>query len=103
MLRMRSAARGLALAVPESAGLTGRFVDMTWARVTMLPIGPYVSSISVPSGNMTIQRSRPFGQNYAFVVAGVTFLALLAAAGVRAAPGVLILPLGQAFGWSRDT
>jgi predicted MFS family arabinose efflux permease len=52
---------------------------------------------------MTIQRSRPFGQNYAFVVAGVIFLALLAAAGVRAAPGVLILPLGQAFGWSRDT
>ncbi|MFI4958510.1 MAG: MFS transporter, partial [Lysobacterales bacterium] len=52
---------------------------------------------------MTIQRKRPFGQNYAFVVAGVIFLALLAAAGVRAAPGVLILPLGQAFGWSRDT
>jgi len=52
---------------------------------------------------MTIQRTRPFGQKYAFVVAGVIFLALLAAAGVRAAPGVLILPLGQAFGWSRDT
>jgi predicted MFS family arabinose efflux permease len=52
---------------------------------------------------MTIPRSRPFGQKYAFVVAGVIFLALLAAAGVRAAPGVLILPLGKAFGWSRDT
>ena len=52
---------------------------------------------------MTIQRTRPFGQKYAFVVAGVIFLALLAAAGVRAAPGVLILPLGKAFGWSRDT
>ena len=57
----------------------------------------------VPVGNMTIQRTRPFGQKYAFVVAGVIFLALLAAAGVRAAPGVLILPLGKAFGWSRDT
>lgn len=52
---------------------------------------------------MTIPRTRPFGQKYAFVVAGVIFLALLAAAGVRAAPGVLILPLGKAFGWSRDT
>ncbi len=52
---------------------------------------------------MTIQRTRPFGQKYAFVVAGVIFLALLATAGVRAAPGVLILPLGKAFGWSRDT
>ena len=58
---------------------------------------------NVPVGNMTIQRTRPFGQKYAFVVAGVVFLALLAAAGVRAAPGVLILPLGHAFGWSRDT
>ncbi|PVM90852.1 MFS transporter [Caulobacter radicis] len=44
---------------------------------------------------------RPFGRNYAFVVAGVTFLALLAAAGLRAAPGVLILPLEKSFGWDR--
>ena len=43
---------------------------------------------------------RPFGQNYAFVVAGAIFLALLAAAGLRAAPGVLILPLEKAFGWA---
>jgi MFS family permease len=44
---------------------------------------------------------RPFGQNYAFVVAGAIFLALLSAAGLRAAPGVLILPLEKAFGWDR--
>ena len=69
----------------------------------MLPIGTYDSPKPVPIGNMTIIRKRPWGQNYAFVVAGVIFLALLAAAGVRAAPGVLILPLGQAFGWSRDS
>jgi predicted MFS family arabinose efflux permease len=48
-------------------------------------------------------QHRPFGQNYVFVAAGVVFLALLAAAGVRAAPGVLILPLGNAFGWTRDS
>jgi MFS family permease len=46
---------------------------------------------------------RPFGQNYAFVVAGVTFAALLVAAGLRSAPGVLMLPLGASFGWDRAT
>jgi len=46
---------------------------------------------------------RPFGQNYAFVVAGATFAALLVAAGLRAAPGVLMIPLGANFGWSRAT
>ncbi len=46
-------------------------------------------------------RRRPFGQNYAFVVAGAIFLALLSAAALRAAPGVLMLPLEKAFGWDR--
>jgi len=50
---------------------------------------------------MTIAQRRPFGQNYAWVVAGVTFLALLAAAGLRSAPGVLLTPLHDAFGWER--
>ncbi|MES5483051.1 MFS transporter [Bradyrhizobium sp. INPA03-11B] len=44
-------------------------------------------------------RRRPFGQNYAFVVVAVIFLALLASAGLRATPGVLMLPLQGAFGW----
>lgn len=44
---------------------------------------------------------RPFGPNYAFVVAGAIFVALLAAAALRAAPGVLMLPLEKAFGWDR--
>ena len=41
--------------------------------------------------------------HYAWVVAGVTFLTLLAAAGARAAPGVMLLPLGNEFQWSRAT
>ena len=41
--------------------------------------------------------------HYAWVVAAVTFLTLLAAAGGRAAPGVMILPLGNEFQWSRAT
>jgi len=47
-------------------------------------------------------RARPFG-HYAFVVLAVTFLSLLAAAGLRAAPSVLIVPLQAAFGWNRAT
>ena len=39
--------------------------------------------------------------HYAWVVTGVTFLALLAASSVRAAPGVFIVPLEQEFGWDR--
>ncbi|WP_315926124.1 MFS transporter [Mesorhizobium sp. SP-1A] len=49
-----------------------------------------------------IARSRPFGQRYAFVVVAVIFLALLAAAGLRSAPSVMMVPLEQSFGWRRD-
>jgi MFS family permease len=45
--------------------------------------------------------ARRFGQNYAFVVVGLIFMCLLVAAGLRSAPGVLILPWSKAFGWSR--
>src|SRR5215471_4781402 len=41
--------------------------------------------------------------HYAWVVAGVTFLTLLVAAGMRSTPGVLIVPLEAEFGWSRAT
>jgi MFS family permease len=50
---------------------------------------------------MNLGRVRSLGQNYAWVVAGITFLALLAAAGLRSAPGVLLTPLHDAFGWER--
>ena len=45
--------------------------------------------------------ARRLGQNYAFVVVAVIFACLLVSAGSRGAPGVLILPLEEAFGWSR--
>jgi sugar phosphate permease len=41
--------------------------------------------------------------HYAFVVAAVTFGVILVTAGVRAAPGALILPLQGEFGWSRGS
>ena len=46
---------------------------------------------------------RPFGQRYAFVVVGVIFVCLLISSALRAAPGVLLQPLQDSFGWSRDT
>lgn len=41
--------------------------------------------------------------HYGWVVAGVVFLVLLAAAGTRATPSVMMLPLEHQFGWSRAT
>jgi MFS family permease len=49
-----------------------------------------------------MQRSF-FGRHYALAVVAVIFVALLAAAGLRSTPGVLMVPWGQAFGWSRQT
>lgn len=39
----------------------------------------------------------------AWWVAAVAFLALLGAAGFRAAPGALMVPLHEEFGWSMST
>lgn len=50
---------------------------------------------------MTISLFRSLGQKYAFVVVGVIFLALLVSAGRASAPGVLLMPLENTFGWSR--
>ncbi|OWK41774.1 MFS transporter [Fimbriiglobus ruber] len=52
------------------------------------------------SSQPTTSRNR---LHYAWVVAGVTFLILLASAGVRSTPGVLIVPVEREFGWSRAT
>lgn len=69
----------------------------------MLLTGTYdLAAHNVPVSNMNIVRRRPLGQNYAFVVVGVIFLALLVAAGLRATPGVLLMPLEEAFGWGRE-
>ncbi|HEY4175039.1 MAG TPA: MFS transporter [Rhodopila sp.] len=41
--------------------------------------------------------------HYAWVTLAVVFVAMLAGVGVRAAPGVMIVPLQQAFGWDVST
>jgi MFS family permease len=52
-----------------------------------------------------VQKSNrpPLGLHRAWWVAGITFLALIAAAAFRSSTGVLIEPLEQEFGWSRST
>ena len=40
--------------------------------------------------------------HYAWVIAAVTFLVLLAAAGFRSTVGVFVVPLQDEFGWGRD-
>lgn len=39
--------------------------------------------------------------HYGWIIVAVTFITMLAAAGIRSAPGVLILPLEHEFGWDR--
>lgn len=49
------------------------------------------------------ENSKSKRLHYAWIVAGVTFFILLATAGVRSAPSVLIVPLEKEFGWDRAT
>jgi sugar phosphate permease len=48
-----------------------------------------------------INQAKPARFHYAWVVVAVAFVTFLVAAGIRSAPTVLIVPLEDAFGWSR--
>ena len=48
-------------------------------------------------------KRRFFGRHYALAVTALIFCALLAAAGLRSTPGVLMVPWEQAFGWTRSS
>ena len=52
---------------------------------------------------MTASSTNPAAPrlHYAWVVAMVTFVVLLVTAGIRATPGVLMVPLEAEFGWNR--
>src|SRR3954469_6709200 len=52
---------------------------------------------------MTASSTKPAAPrlHYAWVVALVTFVVLLVTAGIRATPGVLMVPLEAEFGWNR--
>ena len=53
---------------------------------------------------MNWAASRIVGRfHYGWLVVAVVFFVLLAAAGTRATPSVMMLPLEKQFGWSRGT
>ena len=52
---------------------------------------------------MTITRAAGTRLHWAWVVAAVSFVALLGAAGFRSVPGVMMNPLHHEFGWSHGT
>src|SRR3954470_5446896 len=61
--------------------------------------GPMATRTPVTPGHRASGRRRI---HPAWVVAAVAFVALLGAAGFRAAPGVLMVPLQDEFGWPRS-
>ena len=74
---------------------------MTAPDVTGTP----TSDEKVPTSKQPRKQPQPRKQSSrrlhpAWIVAAVAFLALVGAAGFRAAPGVLMVPLQQEFGWS---
>ncbi|QSZ53097.1 MFS transporter [Paenarthrobacter sp. AT5] len=56
--------------------------------------------MTAPDTTKTVPTGRRRRLHPAWIVAAVAFLALVGAAGFRAAPGVLMVPLQQEFGWS---
>src|SRR3979490_1271799 len=48
---------------------------------------------------VSLERMAHGRLHYGWIVAAITFVTLLAAAGIRATPGVLMVPLEQEFGW----
>jgi len=61
-----------------------------------------VTATALPPGTTPERRApRAHRVHRAWIVAAVAFVALIGAAGFRATPGVLIVPLQEEFGWSR--
>ena len=52
---------------------------------------------------MRIERWLGGRVHYGWIVVAVTFLTLSGTAGIRSAPGVLMIPLEREFGWTRAT
>ncbi|HZC27374.1 MAG TPA: MFS transporter, partial [Actinopolymorphaceae bacterium] len=59
------------------------------------------STIAPRTSNSPVSRRRTLHR--AWLVAAVSMLALVGAAGFGAAPGILVTPLHEEFGWSRGT
>lgn len=60
---------------------------------------PIITPVARPRGIAGLAARG--GLFYGWIVVGVTFLTLLVAAGVRGAPGIIMIPLEGEFGWDR--
>jgi sugar phosphate permease len=60
-----------------------------------------MASVNEARGAWPAALAARIGIHYGWIVVGVTFLALLASAGIRSLPGVVIKPLEDEFGWDR--
>jgi predicted MFS family arabinose efflux permease len=71
----------------------------------MMAFRPLVTDVppadALPVTQIEVRTDRKL--HWAWVVAAVSFIALIGAAGFRSAPGALIEPLQREFGWSRGT
>jgi sugar phosphate permease len=64
------------------------------------PAGEHSDSVTITAKGETTRRQR---LHWAWVVAAVSFIAILGAAGFRSVPGVMMNPLHHEFGWSHGT
>jgi MFS family permease len=58
---------------------------------------------STEADRVTLETARQPRVHWAWIVAAVSFVALLGAAGFRSVPGVFMTPLHHEFGWSHGT
>src|SRR5438874_12202893 len=68
-----------------------------------LPRFPAVATTLTRMITLALARLCSGRVHYAWIVRAVVFPATLAGGGVRAAPGVMIVPLERAFGWDVGT
>jgi MFS family permease len=64
----------------------------------MAGVSSFADAIIATMSSATAPRPR---LHYAWIVAFVTFVVLLITAGIRATPGLFMVPLESEFGWSR--
>jgi sugar phosphate permease len=73
------------------------------ACTTKRQVGPQLTERHVADETVIPSPQRARRLHYAWIIAAVTFVVVLLTAGVRSAPGILIVPLEEEFHWSRAT
>lgn len=75
-------------------------LDGDVAKPILPPTSPSAHRDAMPPDSTALPPAR---LHYGWIVAAVTFAVLLVGAGVRATPGILIVPWEREFGWSAAT